>query len=1102
LALNIFISSVFLELKDERLGLEEEIQKLQDLFVGMEYFGSDPNPPAIYDDQKIATSDLYVGLFARDYGSIEELTGKSFTQLEYEAARRRQIPCLIYFKQEPPSTEIQQHLAESADSKYAAFRALLRRQHIVQTFRDTTDLKNRFLVDFIKLLRTSLFERAGALDRGMISVDAMRAVTSVLTPEQIRAVGQEKYIPEIYISRDAEAEIEEFVNFEQTFRKKARGLLAELNAISRAPNLASALEAVHRTSMAIEDSHRLDQFPRMMEELKTAFHYNEVAASVEEILNLLQEPSETLFKAKAFSLGRLQSRPFVNQAHLELLPKYLLEAWKQTKVKGKLDSTWTALQSILQIFPSTDLRLVNTILQELEQLINLNKRRCACIVDRAGTGKTNIMCHLTAQLAKKYPIFLLSGQMQISSEYDITVHIQRRLEQEFRSIFSDWMPRLIPSLEAAGTWMFILIDGINENLNIALLVQLLKNFIPKLQNTRIKLVLSCRDVLWDRFAATLKPHLFLDRAVRLREFSDGEWNRAVGLYFESFQIRVQLAPKAAETLRHPLLLRFFCEAYRGREHETVNDVRIISVLDLYVANLCQNIAERVGLVSGDSVLALMTDIARVMWFHKASTVGREKLNLEVRDLSKEDSVYTLIRSENIIFEEKVALYTADPQIRFVFDEFMEYMIARFWISELGGSGISDGAVEELLQQAVSVIPTFSATIGALIFADKMLKRGGHLINKVIMRLFQSHETFFADQQNAMIYAFENMATDHVEDGLVIALESFEDVAREDLKERLASVIIRALRLHPESLPLYRLVRKLLEVDLSSKSAGEEIHERGIASKPPSPDEVRTTYLEQLRTSHAEFAGTIPLEMRTELAEAAEKHLQANRDVLPPARHHYSDEIKLTAISILVTAGSTHAYEIAEKGIRQLGQLELNSALQALAAVDLGKDEQVYETIVKNMTVRLPEYRIFCGWLLRKRYGSRAADTFLTLLTDQETRVHRYAFQLFNDRRIESELIAGIILTIQKPGLKSWHLAYLLKLLGRRRQFTSPDIVKLWGEKIVESLMAYSDHPNALLRKLALRGMIELSEFADLDTVRRRLESEEDPSVKSLQALLR
>ena len=44
MALKIFISSVNRELREEREALPEEIQKLQDLFVGMEFFGSDAAP--------------------------------------------------------------------------------------------------------------------------------------------------------------------------------------------------------------------------------------------------------------------------------------------------------------------------------------------------------------------------------------------------------------------------------------------------------------------------------------------------------------------------------------------------------------------------------------------------------------------------------------------------------------------------------------------------------------------------------------------------------------------------------------------------------------------------------------------------------------------------------------------------------------------------------------------------------------------------------------------------------------------------------------------------------------------------------------------------
>ena len=86
MALKIFISSVFHELVNERRGLEEQIRKLQEFFVGMEYFGSDPATPAEYCIDRVQDSDLYVAIIGTSYGSIDNIRNKSFTEIEYDAA--------------------------------------------------------------------------------------------------------------------------------------------------------------------------------------------------------------------------------------------------------------------------------------------------------------------------------------------------------------------------------------------------------------------------------------------------------------------------------------------------------------------------------------------------------------------------------------------------------------------------------------------------------------------------------------------------------------------------------------------------------------------------------------------------------------------------------------------------------------------------------------------------------------------------------------------------------------------------------------------------------------------------------------------------------
>jgi len=79
----IFLSSTSIDLKDLR---KEVAIRLQDVFGAdlliMETFGSDEAPPEISSVRRVRESDVFVGIYARRYGTVDRTTGKSITELE------------------------------------------------------------------------------------------------------------------------------------------------------------------------------------------------------------------------------------------------------------------------------------------------------------------------------------------------------------------------------------------------------------------------------------------------------------------------------------------------------------------------------------------------------------------------------------------------------------------------------------------------------------------------------------------------------------------------------------------------------------------------------------------------------------------------------------------------------------------------------------------------------------------------------------------------------------------------------------------------------------------------------------------------------------
>jgi hypothetical protein len=84
--IKIFLSSTYVDLKDARQLIMKLLGVLRSDLISMEFFGSDESKPKEYCLGQVKQSNLFVGLYAERYGSIDLDTGLSLTELEYLAA--------------------------------------------------------------------------------------------------------------------------------------------------------------------------------------------------------------------------------------------------------------------------------------------------------------------------------------------------------------------------------------------------------------------------------------------------------------------------------------------------------------------------------------------------------------------------------------------------------------------------------------------------------------------------------------------------------------------------------------------------------------------------------------------------------------------------------------------------------------------------------------------------------------------------------------------------------------------------------------------------------------------------------------------------------
>ena len=143
----IFISSTWHDLKPERDAVEAALQRMKDIPVSMKYFGSQSDSPKDFSLKEVKRSDYYIGIFGFHYGS-------GITEDEYRQAQKKDIPCLIYFKDE----SIRAKTVELDPAKAANLQALkneLKKNHTVSFFKSTGELTTQIATD----LHNKIIER-------------------------------------------------------------------------------------------------------------------------------------------------------------------------------------------------------------------------------------------------------------------------------------------------------------------------------------------------------------------------------------------------------------------------------------------------------------------------------------------------------------------------------------------------------------------------------------------------------------------------------------------------------------------------------------------------------------------------------------------------------------------------------------------------------------------------------------------------------------------------------------------------------------------------------------------------------------------------------
>jgi len=140
----VFISSTFSDLENERKAVSDTLAKSGFIPSGMELFPATDQQQLEFIKRIIDRCDYYVVIVGARYGSLDG--DKSFTEKEYEYAASKEIPVLAFLHKDPGKIASEKTDREPNQIKRLdSFRSRLKASRIVSFWTNTDDLRTEVL---------------------------------------------------------------------------------------------------------------------------------------------------------------------------------------------------------------------------------------------------------------------------------------------------------------------------------------------------------------------------------------------------------------------------------------------------------------------------------------------------------------------------------------------------------------------------------------------------------------------------------------------------------------------------------------------------------------------------------------------------------------------------------------------------------------------------------------------------------------------------------------------------------------------------------------------------------------------------------------------
>lgn len=166
---SIFVSSTYRDLIKHRDGVHKVLEDFDVDIIGMENFGARNTTPLATCLSEIEKSSFYIGIIAMNYGSVEQTSQKSFTQLEYEKAVALGIDIRIFLIDEQNGEVKTGDIDFENETKLRNFKTILKEKHTIAFFKNETDLAQQVYDLMKEITRNDVYIRPPVLKADLLS---------------------------------------------------------------------------------------------------------------------------------------------------------------------------------------------------------------------------------------------------------------------------------------------------------------------------------------------------------------------------------------------------------------------------------------------------------------------------------------------------------------------------------------------------------------------------------------------------------------------------------------------------------------------------------------------------------------------------------------------------------------------------------------------------------------------------------------------------------------------------------------------------------------------------------------------------------------------